>query len=76
MSDWVNFAIGGAIIALTGTATLPGVWIGVAGEANTIGMAAIAASIVGVGFLVAALGIQIPESTAGRPTKVQGRNDE
>ena len=60
MSDWVNFAIGAAIIALTAVAALAGVSIGVAGEPTPIGMAAITASISGVAGLVAALGIQIP----------------
>ena len=60
MSDWVNLVIGATIIALTASAALAGAWIGAAGELNPIGMAAITTSIVGVGFLVAALGIQIP----------------
>ena len=79
MSDWVNLAIGSAIIVLTASAALGGVWVGAAGDPALapIGMAVITVSIVNVGFLVAALGIQIPASTGIRTTtKIQGRNND
>ena len=60
MSDLTNLTIGGIIILLTGVAALAGVWVGQTG--SSVGIAVITASIIGVGFLVAALGIQIPSS--------------
>jgi hypothetical protein len=60
MSDLINLTIGGVIILLTGVAALAGVWVGQTG--NSVGIAVITASMIGVGFLVVALGIQIPSS--------------
>jgi hypothetical protein len=60
MSDNVNLAIGGAIIVLTACAGLAGVWVGDTG--NVVGIVVLNASVIGVGFLTAALGIQIPSS--------------
>jgi hypothetical protein len=60
MSDLTNLTIGGVIILLTGVAALTGVWVGQTG--SSVGIAVITASMIGVGFLVVALGIQIPSS--------------
>jgi hypothetical protein len=60
MSDLTNLTIGGVIILLTGVAALAGVWVGQTG--SSVGIAVITASMIGVGFLVVALGIQIPSS--------------
>ena len=61
-TDWLILAFDAVVIALTATALFAGISIIEAGTAP-LESAAVAGSVVGVGFFVAAVGEQIPART-------------